>query len=105
MEGQKNARLQKMPALQKRFAPAQAERRARCDLPEMQKGVQSKNANINVVFDYIYKTVQCGEHCIILYKTHVNKTGGAVNTDILVDLYFLNVSSVELVDNEYKYTF
>lgn len=72
---------------------------------DLLKGVQSDNANINVVFDYIYKTVQCGEHCIILYKTHVNKTGGKVNTDILEDLYFLNVASVELVDNEYKYKF
>ena len=72
---------------------------------DLLKGVQSDDANINVVFDYIYKTVQCGEHCIILYKTHVNKTGEEVNTDILEDLYFLNVASVKLVDNEYKYTF
>ena len=71
---------------------------------DLLKGIQ-KNVNINVVFDYIYKTVQCGEHCIILYKTHVNKTGGRPNTDILEDLYFLNVASVKLVDNEYKYTF
>lgn len=72
---------------------------------DLLKGIQSKDANINVVFDYIYKTVQCGEHCIILYKTHVNKTGGRPNTDILEDLYFLNVASVKLIDNEYKYTF
>ena len=75
------------------------------DNVDLLKGIQSKNANINVIFDYIYKTVQCGEHCIILYKTHVNKTGGRPNTDILEDLYFLNVASVKLVDNEYKYTF
>ncbi len=75
------------------------------DNVDLLKGIQSKDANINVVFDYIYKTVQCGEHCIILYKTHVNKTGGEPNKDILEDLYFLNVASVKLVDNEYKYTF
>ena len=75
------------------------------DNADLLKGIQSKDANINVVFDYIYKTVQCGEHCIILYKTHVNKTGGRPNIDILEDLYFLNVASVKLVDNEYKYTF
>lgn len=75
------------------------------DNVDLLKGIQSNDANINVVFDYIYKTVQCGEHCIILYKTHVNKTGGLVNTDILEDLYFLNVARVELVGNEYKYTF
>lgn len=72
---------------------------------DLLKGIQSDDANINVIFDYIYKTVQCGEYCIILYKTHVNKTGGLVNTDILEDLYFLNVARVELVGNEYKYTF
>lgn len=72
---------------------------------DLLKGIQSNNVNINVVFDYIYKTVQCGEHCIILYKTHVNKTGEVPNTDILEDLYFLNVASVKLIDNEYKYTF
>lgn len=72
---------------------------------DLLKGIQSNDANINVIFDYIYKTVQCGEHCIILYKTHVNKTGGVINTDILEDLYFLNVASVKLVGNEYKYTF
>lgn len=75
------------------------------DNVDLLKGIQSNDANINVVFDYIYKTVQCGEYCIILYKTHVNKTGGLVNTDILEDLYFLNVASVKLVGNEYKYTF
>ena len=72
---------------------------------DLLKGVQSDNVNINVVFDYIYKTVQCGEHCIILYKTHVNKASGVINTGILEDLYFLNVASVKLVNNEYKYTF
>lgn len=72
---------------------------------DLLNGIQSDNANINVVFDYIYKTIQCGEHCIMLYKTHVNKTGGVVNTDILEDLYFLNVASVKLVGNEYKYKF
>lgn len=75
------------------------------DNVDLLKGIQSNDANINVIFDYIYKTVQCGEYCIILYKTHVNKTGGLVNTDILEDLYFLNVASVKLVGNEYKYTF
>ena len=75
------------------------------DNVDLLKGIQGKDANINVVFDYIYKTVQCGEHCIILYKTHVNKTGGRPNIDILEDLYFLNVASVKLVGNEYKYTF
>ena len=75
------------------------------DNVDLLKGIQSNDANINVVFDYIYKTVQCGEYCIILYKTHVNKTGGEPNKDILEDLYFLNVASVKLVDNEYKYTF
>lgn len=71
---------------------------------DLLKGIQSNDVNINVIFDYIYKTVQCGEYCIILYKTHVNKTDG-VNKDILEDLYFLNVARVKLVGNEYKYTF
>ena len=71
---------------------------------DLLKGIQSNDVYINVVFDYIYKTVQCGEYCIILYKTHVNKTDG-VNKDILEDLYFLNVARVKLVGNEYKYEF
>ena len=75
------------------------------DNVDLLNGVKSDNVNVKIIFDYIYKTVQCGEHCIILYKTHVNKTDGVVNTDILEDLYFLNVASVKLIDGEYKYKF